>query len=156
MPYVYLIGWQKYRMYYYGSRYSKHADPSDLWVTYKTSSVYVAKFCEQNGDPDIIQIRRIFTDDYEIAKEKALLWESKILKKMKCVDREDFLNRWDNNMVPYNLSGPFPFESEDVQSKVSNTLKKRYGGRGSASVEIKDRIIKTNISKYGVYHTTHL
>lgn len=31
MPYVYLIGWSKESMFYYGVRYSKHADPSDLY-----------------------------------------------------------------------------------------------------------------------------
>lgn len=157
MPYVYLIGWTKTNMYYYGVRYSKYADSGDLWVTYKTSSVYVAQYVEENGPPDIIKIRKVFKQQkYEIAKESAMKWESKVLRRMNAVARSDFLNRWDNNMVPLNLEGPFPFENKDTQVKVDATLRLKYNGRGSASPDIKEKVEQTNLKKYGVPYTTQL
>jgi hypothetical protein len=148
MFYTYLIGWKNQRMFYYGVRYSKNAMVDDLWVTYKTSSKYVKIFYEENGDPDVIQVRKIHK-----SKESALLWESKVLRRLKVVEREDFLNRWDNNMVPINIEGPYPFEDTSVQEKVNSSLMKEYGGRGSAAPKIKHKIYETNIKKYGIHHT---
>lgn len=157
MPYVYLIGWTKTKMFYYGVRYSKYADPSDLWITYKTSSVYVAQYVEENGPPDFVEVRKVFNqEDHEVAKELAMLWESKVLKRINAVERPDFLNRWDNNMIPINLQGPFPFEDSMVQSTADATLRAKYNGRGSASPEIKEKIEQTNLRKYGVPYTTQL
>ncbi len=59
-PYTYLIGWSNYNVWYYGSRYGRRCHPSDLWVSYFTSSEYVKEFRERVGEPDVIQIRRVF------------------------------------------------------------------------------------------------
>jgi hypothetical protein len=61
-PYTYLIGWSSHNKYYYGVRYSKKASPSEFWLTYFTSSNEVKKFREAHGEPDIIQIRKTFSD----------------------------------------------------------------------------------------------
>lgn len=91
MPYTYLLGWSKHQMFYYGVRYAKDACPEDLWVSYKTSSIYVKEFVDVYGDPDIIQVRKVFTTILS-----AKLWESKVLKRIGAVKREDFLNKTDN------------------------------------------------------------
>ena len=40
-PYTYLIGWTNYDMWYYGVRYTKDADPNELWKKYFTSSKHL-------------------------------------------------------------------------------------------------------------------
>ena len=86
-PYTYLIGWTTHNKWYYGVRYSKKCNPSDLWVKYFTSSDYVRSFREEHGEPDVIQIRKTFSDD-----NSARLWEMKVLQRMRVLTREDFLN----------------------------------------------------------------
>ena len=83
-PYTYLIGWSKLNKWYYGVRYSKKCHPSDLWVNYFTSSKYVDEFRKKNGEPDIIQIRKIFTNG-----EQAIKWEEKVLKKLKVLNENN-------------------------------------------------------------------
>lgn len=89
--YTYLIGWSTYKKFYYGVRYSKNANPFELWKTYFTSSKYVKNFREKYGEPDIIQIRKTFNNP-----DKARLWEHKVLKKLKVVNDDKWLNQTDN------------------------------------------------------------
>lgn len=91
MAYTYLLGWPKLNKYYYGVRFAKTCNPSELWVTYFTSSRHVANFRKLHGNPDIIQIRKIFN-----STEKARLWESTVLQKLKVVTNEKWLNETDN------------------------------------------------------------
>ena len=86
-PYCYLIGWSKLNTWYYGVRFSRRAHPSDLWKSYFTSSKHVKRFAKSNGDPDVIQIRRTFSN-----KESALMWEHKALRRLDVKAREKFLN----------------------------------------------------------------
>jgi len=90
-PYTYLIGWSHHNMWYYGVRYSKKCSPDDLWTKYFTSSKHVKSFRKQNGEPDVVQIRKTFSK-----VEDAQLWEHKVLRRIKAVMRKDFLNKTDN------------------------------------------------------------
>jgi hypothetical protein len=90
IPYTYLIGWPIHNKWYYGVRYAKKCNPSDLWITYKTSSKYVTEFVNKFGDPPIKQIRKIFTSILS-----ARLWEEKVLHRMNVVKDERWLNRND-------------------------------------------------------------
>lgn len=87
-PFTYLIGWTHHDKWYYGVRYGKSADPADLWTTYFTSSKYVRSFIEEFGEPDIIQIRKIFD-----SSQRARLWESALLKRIKAVQSDKWLNK---------------------------------------------------------------
>jgi len=91
MAYTYLIGWKQHNKFYYGVRYSKDCNKSELWKSYFTSSNHVKKFSEENGDPDIIQVRKTF-DDPDMARK----FETKLLRRIKAKDRSDFLNQTDN------------------------------------------------------------
>jgi hypothetical protein len=73
-PYTYLIGWARQNKYYYGVQYSKKSNPDNLWKTYFTSSLVVKKFRDEFGEPDIVQVRRVFDDPL-----KAKLWEDRVL-----------------------------------------------------------------------------
>ena len=93
-PYTYLIGWSKQDRWYYGVRYAKHCHPSDLWVTYFTSSKYVTEFRNKYGEPDIIEIRKTFNNS-----ESAIIWEEKVLSKLNVLHNDKWLNQ--------NVAGAF-------------------------------------------------
>lgn len=95
IPYTYLIGWKKLNLYYYGVRYATDCHPSDLFVTYFTSSSLVKLHIDIYGNPDIIQIRKTFK-----SKEDACKWETKVLKRLNAVNRLDFLNKTDRPAPP--------------------------------------------------------
>ncbi len=89
IPYTYLVGWSTLNKWYYGVRFSKNCHPSDLWVNYFTSSNTVAKFRKKHGEPDVIEIRKIFTD-----VSSAIEWEAKVLKRLKIFEHQDvWLNK---------------------------------------------------------------
>jgi hypothetical protein len=88
IPYTYLIGWSNHNKFYYGVRYAKNCNPTDLWTKYFTSSKYVKSFRKQYGEPDIIQVRKTFTNS-----RQAIEWEDKVIVKLKLWLREDFLNK---------------------------------------------------------------
>lgn len=138
-PYTYLIGWSVHNKWYYGVRFADYnekdtANPSELWVTYFTSSKHVQKFREENGDPDIIQVRKTFPN-----KESARLWEHKVLRRIKVTLREDFLNKSDAISIPSQKGIPKPLghsekignlhrgrkRSEETKRKISEAAKKR-------------------------------
>lgn len=99
-PYTYLIGWPTLDKWYYGVRYAKNCCPEDLWVSYFTSSRLVKKFVKQHGDPPVREVRKIFGS---IAG--AQNWESRVLKKLKVILNEKWINghdtkAFDPNTVP--------------------------------------------------------
>lgn len=77
-PYTYLIGWSQHDRWYYGCRYSKSATPAEFWVTYFTHSKYVREMRLQKGEPDIVQIRKIFRTADDCRR-----WEHKVLRRMR-------------------------------------------------------------------------
>jgi hypothetical protein len=91
MAYTYLIGWSNFDTYYYGVRFAKDCEPSELFNTYKTSSKHVKEFVKENGKPDIIQIRKVFSD-----AASARIWETKVLKRLRVVENSKWLNKTDN------------------------------------------------------------
>lgn len=89
-----MIGWSKHDRWYYGSRIAKGCSPSDLWKTYFTSSKYVTEFRKQFGEPDVIEVRKVFEDQKECVK-----WEYNVLKRLKVLDTD----RWLNKAIGYNV-----------------------------------------------------
>ena len=94
MAYTYLIGWTQHQKWYYGVRYAKNAVPSDLWQTYFTSSKHVKRFRKDHGEPDVISIRKIFTN-----KDNAILWESKVLRRINAINKVEFINQTNNKAI---------------------------------------------------------
>lgn len=90
IPYTYLIGWSNHNKYYYGVRFAKNCNPDDLWKTYFTSSEKVKKSRLEFGEPDVIDVRKTFSDS-----KSARLWESKVLRKMNAVSDQRWLNQTD-------------------------------------------------------------
>lgn len=87
-PYTYLIGWTEQNIYYYGSKYGADADPETFWKTYFTSSRYVHEAVELYGGPDVIQIRKTFSDPH-----KALEWEQRVLCRLNVLREDRWLNK---------------------------------------------------------------
>ena len=88
-PFTYLIKHKLSGKVYYGVRYAKKCSPNDLWETYFTSSDDIHMLIESDGkDAFEFQVRKIFTD-----AKKAIQWEKKVLRRMKVIKRDDFINR---------------------------------------------------------------
>lgn len=91
VPFTYLIGWSKLGVWYYVVHYAKKnktAHPENLWKNYFTSSKYVKNMRLDFGEPDIIEVRRVFS-----SAEKALAWEVKVLRRLQVVDSDQWLNK---------------------------------------------------------------
>ena len=98
--YTYLIGWSNASLFYYGVRYAKNAHPSELFITYFTSSKHVKHYIAKYGNPDIIQIRKTFTE-----RHKAINWEHNVLKRMNLKEDTRFLNATNNpGIAPANFN----------------------------------------------------
>jgi hypothetical protein len=87
-PFTYKLAWTDLGVYYYGVRYAQGCTPADLWTTYFTSSQVVAELRETYGDPDVIEIRRVFEDS-----DSAIDWEHKVLRRLKVMEKDNWLNR---------------------------------------------------------------
>jgi hypothetical protein len=120
-PYCYLIGWSKQNKFYYGVRYSIKTQciystgchPDDFWVTYFTSSRYVAEYRNLYGEPDVIQIRRTFKTGIE-----AITWEEKVLRRLKATISDKFINK--------NIRGCIYWDDK-LRSKVTGRIGSRRG-----------------------------
>lgn len=137
MPYTYLIGWTSLNIWYYGVRYAKDCDPSDLWVDYFTSSNYVKEFRAIHGEPDVIEVRRIFKDS-----KYAIRCEDRVIRNLKIYSNPNFLNK--------SYSGSI-FYSEEVRKKISDSSK----GRKAPHLKNKtpEHIEKMRLTKTGVKQT---
>jgi hypothetical protein len=156
-PYTYLIGWSKHNKWYYGVRFAKDCHPSDLWNTYFTSSKKVRSFREEHGEPDIIQIRKQFFE-----RDSACKWESKVLKRLRVINEEKWLNQTDNKSIPiestwkdkkYCKKMKKIRSSKEFSEKISNATTllwkdEEYRGKvkksKKESKKVKDHLIKQN------------
>ena len=101
-PYTYLIAWTDHNVFYYGVRYNRKirgkTPEQDLWNDYFTSSKYVKEFREEHGDPDRIEVRKVFK-----SSKQAIEWETKFLKRVRVIEKDNWLNqsytdgRWCNS-----------------------------------------------------------
>ena len=169
IPYTYLIGWSHINKWYYGVEYSnnkKIANPKNLWTTYFTSSKVVKKFREEYGEPDVIQIRKIFTiGSYKERQIKASAWEHKVLSKIGITG-----NKWLNGRIGGDISPETTkkianlmygvdnvFQAQEIKDKIKNTMQSKYGvSHPSKSKEIMEKKRQNNIKKYGVSYTINL
>lgn len=94
-PYTYLVKNTQTNQVYYGCRYAKGCNPSEFWVTYFSSSKYVKELIEQYGKESFVfEIRKTFT-----SVANARLWEHKVLRRMKVVKDNRFINKTDNKSI---------------------------------------------------------
>lgn len=143
IPYTYLIGWSKLDKWYYGCQYgssTRTANPSNLWNNYFTSSKYVRDFRKIHGKPDVIQIRKTF-----ISKEDCLLWEHKVLRRMKVSNNDKFLNINDTNSKFCSNEKSAKIISERLKEFFKNNPAPNAGKiRGPQSKELIERRTKAS------------
>ena len=113
-PYTYLIRWTQLNISYYGVRYAQDCDPSDLWNPYKTSSIHVAKFIAEHGEPDLIEVRKTFID-VPVAQN----WEHRVLKRIKAVSSDKWLNRTDNKSIAPLYGEDHPMAKPENRAKIA-------------------------------------
>lgn len=137
LAYTYLIGWSRHNKWYYGVRYAEGCSITDLWNTYFTSSKYVQEFRNMHGEPDIVQIRKIFKN-----KKNALRCENRVIRQLKLYENENFLNK--------SYSGSI-FYDNDVRRKISESKK------GKPNLYLKNKskehIRKMQLTKTGTKQT---
>jgi len=154
MAYTYLIGWSKYNKFYYGVRFSKNCRPEELWVSYFTSSKHVKNFAKINGDPDIIQVRKIFDD-----ANKARNWEEKVLKRMKVIEKDIWINKSNNKSIDLEFSIHFgenngmfgKKHSEETKCKMRRKFTEEHKAKLSASKKVA--YLGSGNSFYGKKHS---
>lgn len=146
IPYAYLIGWSQLNLWYYGIEYGKKtktANPENLWKTYFTSSEYVHNIMNINGNPDVIEIRKTFSNSKE-----AILWEEKIIRRMDMIHKSEWLNKNAAGAI-YNT----PEKYKEIGKKISTTKKKKFasgeliqhnkGKKMNLSPEIRAKLSKS-------------
>ena len=88
IPFTYLIYCKATGQYYYGSRYSKHCHPDQLWTSYFTSSKVVKQLILEHGkDAFTFKVTKTFD-----SKEDARKWEYRFLCKVKASTNSNWLN----------------------------------------------------------------
>lgn len=98
IPYCYLIGWSELYKFYYGVKFGacEPANPATFWQTYFTSSELVKRYRQKYGDPDIMQIRKIFDPNIygsiDNAQCAAVKHEQTVIKRARLVEKPYFLN----------------------------------------------------------------
>jgi hypothetical protein len=119
-PFTYYLYHKPTGLKYYGTRYSKQCDPTDLWTTYFTSSSLVKELIKAHGaDSFVFKVRKIFE-----TPEQALLWEHKFLSKINAAENPEWLNR-------HNGGSKFKGPSTHTQKTIEKFRKKLIGEKRS-------------------------
>jgi hypothetical protein len=132
IPFTYLVKHIPTNRYYYGVRYKKGCHPYDLWTKYFTSSRKVKGLIKRYGKKSFIfEIRKTFK-----TAEQAYNWEHKVLKRMKVIHRDDFLNQSDNRQIDPKLNSKYSKGknnprygvklSKEQKKQISNSLKRWF------------------------------
>lgn len=98
--YTYLIGWSQHDIWYYGARWAKGCSVDDLWRTYFTSSNRVAARRAELGEPDVVEVRKVF-DTPQAARRH----EARVLDRLGAVKSPRWLNQ-QNHGKNFNSCDP--------------------------------------------------
>lgn len=149
IPYTYLIGWSSLNLWYYGSKYAENANPKTLWKSYFTSSNKVKYMREKYGEPDVIQIRKTFTD-----AKSCTSWEYGVLKKLlskENTNRHIWINQnvgfgefYKENNVPEYLSYK---RNEYIANRTDEQKQRDYESRLRAAANEEGRRKQSDFAK---------
>jgi hypothetical protein len=141
IPFTYLIKHVPTNRYYYGVKFEKGCHPNDFWTKYFTSSKKVKGLIKRYGKKSFIfEIRKTFK-----TQQQARNWENKVLRRMKVIHRNDFLNETDN------ISTNPKVLSKSLKKFYKHTKHHRIGAKHTKEAKIKIGISKTgkNNPMYG-------
>jgi hypothetical protein len=149
-PYTYLLGWSEHNTWYYGVRYAKGCHPSDIWKKYFTSSKHVKNFVKMHGDPDVIEVRRVFDNS-----DSAKLWEMTVLRRMNVLKDDRWLNK---NIGGKNFGNSWVGRKHKTESKekIRSNGKNQFTPERAAHYRNLDVIngthVAINAAKEGRHH----
>lgn len=113
-PYTYLIECPDGRKYY-GVRYAKNANTSELWVTYFTSSKEIHNLIKIYGKETFkFSVRKIF-----ICKQDAIEWETEVLTRLHVRTNNDWVNKANNKGIPPMYGDDNPSRLPESRNKIS-------------------------------------
>ncbi len=119
VPYTYLLHHIPTNTFYYGVRWKKNCHPDEFWKKYFTSSKKkIPELRLKYGDNSFeFEIRKTFN-----CAEKAIIWENKVLRRMKVLSKPQiWLNRTNNkailNEISPTLGRKVPEEQKRKQSE---------------------------------------
>lgn len=114
-PFTYVLTFKPTGQRYYGVRYAKNANPSQLWTTYFTSSNIIKSLIKEHGiEAFTAEVRRTFE-----TKNSAVLWEHKVLSRLDAAHSDKWLNRVNGDA---NFSSILNW-SDEARAKYSNKRK---------------------------------
>jgi len=100
IPYTYKLIFKPTNQYYYGVRWAKGCHPTDLFVSYFTSSKHINKLIKEYGvDSFIIKVTKTFNN-----KTDAVNHEKAVLTRVNAAVNGKFINKA-NNMPNYSRKG---------------------------------------------------
>jgi len=139
IPYTYLLKHVPSNTFYYGVRYAKNCNPDELLVTYFTYSKYVKSLIQIDGIESFeFEIRKTFKNNTTAVK-----WENTVLRRMKVIYRNDFINKTDNKAIIVNndwwKGKKRKARTQEHTDKCIKTFKER--GRGIGNQHTKGHIL---------------
>jgi len=138
IPFTYLLKHIPTNRYYYGVKIKKGCHPNDLWTKYFTSSKKVKGLIKRYGKKSFLfEIRKTFK-----TQKKAREWEHKVLRRMKVIYRNDFLNLTDNKSIDPKVI------SKANLGKIGYMKGKKH--KQSTKNKISKKAKGKNNSRYGV------
>ena len=133
IPFTYLIGWSKLDIWYYGVRYVKDCHPDDLFTTYFTSSKYVHGVIADSGLPDVIQVRHLFK-----TVKPALVWEQKVLRRLKVLGESKWLNK--------SIAGSIYYDAEVRQKMADKKLGLKAVKKDGKHIMVAECLVDTYLA----------
>lgn len=123
MPYTYHLYHIPTEKHYYGSRYAKGATPSELGVSYFSSSKEVHALIEKYGKESFVYtVRQHFE-----TPEEALLWETKLLNRIDAKNNPNWINQH-NGDGKFSSYGEMPLYQRQQISQAKRGKSPRGNG----------------------------
>lgn len=143
-PYTYFIRWDELDLNYYGRRTAKGCQPEEFFITYFTSSIYVADIIAEYGMPNIIKIHKIFSDI-----DSCKIQEERFLTKVNASRSLSWLNQT-NGDKKFDTTGIRPPIYDDTNCKRILTVNKLYTVNNISQIEeVKHKKLLKSLEKYG-------
>jgi hypothetical protein len=115
IPFSYYLYHKPTGQHYYGIRFARHCNPSQLWTTYFSSSIIVKKLISDFGVESFnYEIRKIFNSGVD-----ALKWEHTVLRRLNAAARPNWINRHNGGKKFRAPQEHSAFTKETLRKKIS-------------------------------------
>lgn len=146
-PYTYYLYHKPTGKKYYGARWRKGCNPTDLWVTYFSSCKKVHKLIKEYGvDSFTYKIRKVFE-----TKEQARLWEQKVLRRLKVKKSLIWLNT--SLGTGLNISATYGMLGKKHTEETKKLMSSKQSGENNPmfgkthTVEAREKISKSGLNR---------